>query len=66
MDLNIIANIVTFANAFTNIEPAQNFDGHQCVEPSFFDCCIFPGTSFSASQQFSKTLTPNGKLNITI
>lgn len=55
LDLNIVTNIVTFADTFANEKPAQNFNGHQCVEPSFSNCGILPGTGLCAFYQFRKT-----------
>lgn len=55
MDLNIVADVMTFADAFADVEPAQNFNRHQCVEPSLSDRDVLPGTIFRTSDQLSQT-----------
>lgn len=53
--LNFVANQMMFADAFTNKEPAPDFDGHQCIQTSLFNGEIFPCSSGRSTDQISET-----------
>ena len=42
LDLDIVSNKVTFADAFTDIEPTQYFNCYQCVQPGISHWGLLP------------------------
>lgn len=44
--LDLVADEMSLADTFTSVEPEQDFQSDQGVEPSFTDCQVFPSASF--------------------
>ena len=55
VNLNIITDKVTFADAFADVEPAEDFDGDQSVQPGLANGGLLPCTGGGALDQFTQT-----------